>query len=195
LEASGLIAKMPPILAFQSAADSTVEAPVLVSDLFDRLKGREHELVIFDANRMYDAEGLLVNIPDLEVLISGNPRPYRVSIITNTGPTSLAVEERERAAGEAKLTKKAIGISWPPEFYSLAHIALPFAPDDPVYGAVDPPSGASDALQFGKLAMHGETKFSALPVSSLMRQHWNPFYPLVKQRVSAFINKHGKNAD
>jgi hypothetical protein len=159
------------------------------------LKGGDHELVIFDANRVYDAEGLLVNIPDLEMLISGEPRPYRVSIVTNTDPKSLAVEVRERAAGDAKLTKKDIGISWPADVYSLAHIALPFAPDDPVYGAVDPPSGAAGALQFGKLAIHGETSFSALPVSSLMRQHWNPFYPLVKQRVSAFIDKHGKSAD
>lgn len=40
----GQIDKMPPILAFQSAADATVEAPVLISELFDKLNGGNHVL-------------------------------------------------------------------------------------------------------------------------------------------------------
>jgi hypothetical protein len=74
--------------------------------------------------------------------------------------------------------------------YSLAHIALPFSSDDPVYGIGDSSAKSSDTLRFGALAAYGESGFLALPISTVMRQHWNPFYSLVERKVSAFFEEH-----
>ena len=55
---SGLLDRLPPILAFQSVVDATVSTPAVV-DLFDRLHGNGHELVIFDINRRAGLEPYL----------------------------------------------------------------------------------------------------------------------------------------
>lgn len=185
-----LIGKMPPILAFQSAADSTVEAPVLVSELFDKLSGAGHELVVFDVNRTYAVQGLLAKEFPVGTLLEGAVRDYDVSIVTNKKPSTLAVEVRERAQGEDRASAKDIAMQWPEDVYSLTHIALPFAKNDPVCGTGDPESDQGHALQLGKLAIRGENNTLAIPVSALTRQRWNPFHDYLLQRTKAFIGKH-----
>ena len=46
----------PPVIAFQSAVDSTITAPSLVKDLFEKLPVNAHELVVFDINRTAEVE-------------------------------------------------------------------------------------------------------------------------------------------
>lgn len=184
LEKQGKLAEIPPILAFQSAADATVEAQALLTKLFDRLKPGAHHLVVFDVNRMYAAQGLLKASLDVESLLTGPPRPYEVSVLTNRDSTSTSVVARERPAGEAAVTATEPGLSWPTEVYSLSHIALPFPPDDPLYGEGDGPE--NPGIRLGRLDLRGENRTLAIPNTAMTRQHWNPFFPFLSDRTREF---------
>lgn len=173
---------LPPI--------STVEAQDLVTDLFNRLQPGGHELVIFDVNRMFETQGLLARPFDLaEGLLTGESKAFTVSIVTNTDPRGPAVKLRARAAGETQVVERDLGLAWPADVYSLAHIALPFHRDDPVYGVGKAAAKQADEqnLQLGGLAVHGENNALAIPISALTRQHWNPFYDLVEEKRRAFV--------
>lgn len=189
LETAGRIGEMPPILAFQSAADSTVEAQALVSGLFNKLQPGGHELVIFDVNRVFETEGLLAKPFDLAGLLTGESKAFAVSIVTNENPRAPAVELRTRAAGDTQVVERDLGLAWPTDVYSLTHIALPFDRDDPVYGARKATKTQTDeqSLKLGDLAVRGENNTLAIPISALMRQHWNPFYDLVEEKRRAFV--------
>lgn len=187
---SGQIKDMPAILAFQSAADATVDASVLMGELFDNLNTGDHQLVVFDVNRVYDSQGLLVEPFDINTIISGPPRPYDVSVITNKTPSTLKTVLYERPAGEQKKTTKDLDVSWPLDVYSLAHIALPFPPDDPLYGSGDNGSDNKHVIRLGSLAVHGERKTLSIPISALTRQHWNPFFSVITDKTRAFVEAH-----
>lgn len=185
LEKQGRLAEIPPVLAFQSAADATVEASALVMKLFDRLKPSAHHLVIFDVNRMYAAQGLLNKSLDVEGLLNGRPRDYGVSVVTNGDNVSGSVVVRERPAGEIAATTTEPGLSWPGEVYSLSHIALPFPLDDPLYGNGDSPE--NPGVRLGRLDLRGENRTLAIPNTAMTRQHWNPFFALLSDTASEFI--------
>ena len=186
LEKQGRLAEIPPILAFQSAADATVEAQALLTKLFDRLKPAAHHLVIFDVNRIYAAQGLLKSPLDVESLLTGQPRSYGVSVVTNQDGASTSVVVRERPVGETAATATELGLSWPGEVYSLSHIALPFPPDDPLYG--DGNASENPGIRLGRLDLRGENRTLAIPNTAMTRQHWNPFFSLLSNRTREFIN-------
>lgn len=52
LKASGRLAGMPPIIAFQSVLDATVSTTAVVHPLFNQLPANGSELVLFDLNRL-----------------------------------------------------------------------------------------------------------------------------------------------
>ena len=62
---------------------------------------------------------------------------FTLSVITNESESSREVVVRRREAGGAEVTESPLGLAWPLGLYSLSHIALPFPPDDPVYGGMD----------------------------------------------------------
>ena len=90
LAKDGKLGEVAPILAFQSAADATVLANAVVTGLFERLPSGEHELVVFDVNRYYEAQGLLTKPINLESLLVG-PKGHIPSTLSPTatpsGPT------------------------------------------------------------------------------------------------------------
>ena len=69
--------------------------------------------------------------------------------------------------------------------FSLSHVALPFAPDDPLYGY----AAAQDRthVQLGRLEVHGENGVLAIPTWMLTRLRSNPFYSYLTQRVEAVV--------
>jgi hypothetical protein len=77
------------------------------------------------------------------------------------------------------------GLSWPEGVYSLAHIALPFPANDPLYGGK--PAGEGVAIRLGTLAMRGERGVLRIPASDMLRQRWNPFYDFVESKVLDFV--------
>ena len=88
---------------------------------------------------------------------------------------------RRLGVGEKEHTTQPLGLRWPRDVYSLAHVALPFAPEDPVYGGPD--AGKSPGIQLGELVLRGERGVLEIGASDLLRLRWNPFYPYVEQRV------------
>ena len=78
-------------------------------------------------------------------------------------------------------------MAWPPDVYSLTHVAVPFAPDDPVYGRGENINGTYRGLPLGSLKPHGETHLLTAPLSQLMRLRHNPFFGYLEHRVEMEI--------
>ena len=69
---------------------------------------------------------------------------------------------------------------------SLGHVALPFRPDDPVYGLL-PGSGADGLPSFGSLTLRGENGALLFPLGALTRLRSNPFWPLIEQQIVQLV--------
>lgn len=187
LAASGRLPDVPPILAFQSEADATVTASAVKRELFDRLESDDAELVLFDVNRVFEQEGL-INQPDgFATALTGPQHRYTVSILTNRSSQDLATVVRQRRPMTDVVTTQDTGMSWPRDVYSLAHIALPFPPEDPVYG--DGTAENPNGLNLGRMILRGEEDRLKIPASAMTRQHWNPFYRYMESRILEFVDR------
>ena len=182
--ANGSIERLPPILTFQSIVDSTVSTAAVVHDLFDQLRGKGHELVVFDINRRAGLEPYIrpSDAALVGTLAAGGPRLYRRTLITNASAGVPDVVARSVAPQQTATEDTPLGLAWPEQMFSLSHVALPFAIDDPVYGSAPPP-GRSIAL--GRLSPRGEKGVLTVPIEVLMRIGWNPFLPYVLNRIGA----------
>lgn len=186
LEQSGKLDMLPPILAFQSGVDATVTAAALVANLFARLPPAGHELVLFDINRHVAASTLVRRDPRtvFRPLLEQPERDYLLTVVTNESPSTHRVVARSAAPGTAAATETLPIGEWPPGVFSLSHVALPFAPEDPVYGG--PLAGESPGVQLGNLALRGERGVLQVSGTDLMRLRWNPFFDYVETRILAF---------
>ena len=184
---AGKLQGVPPILAFSSVVDATVSTPALVSNLFQQLPDGGHELVLFDTNREAEIGPLMDWDPAAVVqALQANPHPtFALSLVTNENPQSRKVIVRSQQPGEAEPSDLDIGLSWPEDIYSLAHVALPFPPQDTLYGGQ--PQGKSPGIQLGDLALRGERGVLQIPAADMLRLRWNPFYPYVEGRVLEFL--------
>jgi hypothetical protein len=192
---SGLLDRLPPILAFQSVVDATVSTPAVV-DLFDRLHGNGHELVIFDINRRAGLEPYLrpTDAALVRSLAAPGARLYRRTLITNVSADVSEVRARSIAAGRTAIEDVPLGLYWPMQMFSLSHVALLFAVDDPVYGS-EPPEAATPSIALGRLSPRGEKGVLTVPVETLMRIGWNPFLPFLLGRVVEWTGPGGGNVE
>jgi len=184
---NGALAKMPPVLTFQSLVDSTIVARDLLTRLYDRLPRNGSEVVCFDVNRGHMLDGLLSrSVPDVERLLTDPALPYRFTLITNVDRGVREVEERDHDAGTAEFTRRALELGWPPQVFSLAHVAIPFPPEDPIYG--DGRSlESTPRLNIGDLSMRGERGALAVSADDLMRLRHNPFHRYMMDRIREAI--------
>jgi hypothetical protein len=155
------------------------------------LKGDDHELVLFDVNHMsvlkdfiepkYDRTDLLASIQKAEIL------PYKLTVITNEQDESPQVAARTRLAGESGETLQHLGLQWPQQVYSLAHVAIPFPPTDPVYGVV---ADARDSahIAIGMLHPRGERGVLNVPPSLMLRLRHNPFFSYIEKRIGEKVS-------
>lgn len=194
LASDGAVKGMPPILAFQSLADATVSTQAVVDALFRRLAPGGHELVIFDINRNAEAAPLLKpdTLATRENLFKGPPLPFDLTGLANESPDSNAVVAMRRAAGGTETTRTATGLEWPLDVFSLSHVAVPFSPADPVYGATRPAKPVR--IYLGRPELLGERGLLTVPATELIRLRHNPFFPYVEERVDAFLAAHGQGA-
>ena len=175
---------LPPILTFVSLVDATVRTDSTVRDLYDRLASNGSELVVFDVNRSANIRPFLKRREErvLDGLLPNRSRPFRLSVVTNAGPGTREVVERGVAVGSEETTIRPLGLVWPPDVYSLSHVAIPFPPDDPLFGGA-PSSVEGFRVRLGTLQPRGEKAILAVPVDQLMRLTWNPFFPFLEERV------------
>lgn len=183
----GRLPDLPPIMTFQSAADSTIIARDVVERLFDRLPANGSELIAFDVNRSMDLDGFYRQDyrQTLDVLERAD-HDYSLTVVTNAGPDTMEVVARIKPAGAHEVRVEPLGLRWPVEVYSLAHVSIPFPPDDPIYGA-GPREGDLPGLHLGDLSLRGETNVMIIPADELMRLRHNPFHPYMVSRIRAAV--------
>jgi len=85
------------------------------------------------------------------------------------------VAEWRIAAGTTAIETRPLGLQWPTDVFSLSHIAMPFPPDDPVYGA-ETTRSPSGPIRLGLLTPRGERSVLTVPIDTLMRVSYNPFF-------------------
>jgi alpha-beta hydrolase superfamily lysophospholipase len=186
-DAEGRLSDFPPVLAFHSVVDATIPPGAVVERLLGRLPVGRAQLVLFDVNRLARARPFLRTGHEalLESLVDAPALPFALTVVGNT-PAGLEVSARTRLAGESTWTQEPLGLSWPAGVYSLSHVALPFRPDDPVYGAREAMRDP-DALPLGALELRGERGVFGISMDQLMRLRHNPFFAYVEARIASFV--------
>jgi alpha-beta hydrolase superfamily lysophospholipase len=186
-QAAGLLDKLPPVIAWQSVVDSTVGARGVFDSVFGRLTGEQHELVLFDVNRLSVFRSLETDrMAALPQLLLGLERPHTLTLVTNANDESGAVVVRRRLPGRA-WTESETGLAWPRGIVSVGHVALCFPPDDPVYGFL-PGSGANGQPALGSLFLRGEPGALSLPLAMFTRLRSNPFFGLIANRIDEMLD-------
>ena len=187
LQTTGKLGNLPRILAFSSVVDATVSASALIDGLFDRLPDAGHELLLFDINWMAEMEPLMKGDPgaDFAALTAGRERSFTLDFVTNRERRSREVAVLSWRPDDQEPTVSLPGLSWPDVLYSLSHVALPFPPDDPLYGGSQ--AGESPGITIGDIALRGERGVLQISAAEMLRLRWNPFYPYLQQRVLEFV--------
>jgi hypothetical protein len=183
----GRMASMPPVVTWQSVVDSTVGSAPTVDLLYARLSGAQHRLVMFDVNR--GVKLVSVQRPaarDLIERVARGERRYTLELVSNASPDTLDITLYRMAPG-AGVKETPTGLVWPNDLVSLGHVALPFPPDDPVYG-IQPGSGRAGVPSLGSLLLRGEAGALTVSLGSLTRVRSNPFWSLVAGQIEELVN-------
>lgn len=177
------LANLPPVLAFQSVMDCAV-----VTGLFDQLPANGSELVVFDINQAASFRPLFKpsSWTATSALLPVAQRRYGVTIITNADAHSFSTVAKTTPAGSTRETVVPLVQTWPQDVYSLSHIAVPFPPDDDLYGR-EPGVKNRYGISLGTIALWGETSVLSVGKEALMRVTSNPFYDYMQERIDSRI--------
>jgi alpha-beta hydrolase superfamily lysophospholipase len=184
----GRLGELPPILTFQSLVDATVLPAALVDRLYGRLPPNGSALVMFDVNRLSPARVFMHRDVDalLARLLAARDRTYRLTVVTNASPDSGDVVARSYDPAGGAPDDESLGLTWPSLVFSLSHVAIPFPPDDPLYG-IAPDERENYGVQLGHLDPRGERGVLLVSVDDLMRLTSNPFYPYLDRRLKEWV--------
>jgi alpha-beta hydrolase superfamily lysophospholipase len=190
LSKRGKLGSFPPVIAFQSVVDATIPPEGIVEGLLRELEPGGSELVLFDVNR-HAPSGLFGGTGHDEFLrsLTDDPAlPFGLTVVTNAAATSRSVIAKRRRWGKREWTETALDLEWPRMVYSLSHVAIPFPPDDPLYGTGETEAEPS-LLNIGALAARGERGTLAMSTDVMMRLRYNPFYAYLAERVAVEIDR------
>lgn len=182
------LVNLPPVLAFQSVMDSTVSTRAVVTGLFDQLPANGSELVVFDINQAASFRPLFKpsSWTATSALLPVVQRRYGVTIITNADAHSFSTVAKITPAGSTRETVVPLAQAWPQDVYSLSHVAVPFPPDDDLYGR-EPGVKNRYGISLGTIALWGETSVLSVGKEALMRVTSNPFYAYMQERINSRI--------
>lgn len=185
--------ELPPILTFQSLMDSTVSTRAVVTALYNHLPKNGSEVVLFDLNRAASFGPLLrtSSYTALARLLPPPPRNYSVTVITNVSPQSNETVALTTLVGETNEVSVPTGLIYPPDIFSLSHVALPFPMSDSLYGRYPEPRDQY-GISLGTFAARGERAVLVVGLDSLMRISSNPFYSYMLQRIDDKIDAPAK---
>jgi alpha-beta hydrolase superfamily lysophospholipase len=188
LAADGRLARLPPALTFQSLVDATVDAYAVVTRFYAKLPLNGSELVVFDINRLAGLDAFMRPSERelLDRLMQRAQRAFRLTVMTNLNRESLNLVARSGEPGSSEVTETPTGLAWPSDTFSLSHIALPFSPNDPVYGR-SPDESLGKIVRLGLLSPRGERAVLVVPVDVLMRVSSNPFYSYLEDRTLEWV--------
>ena len=181
---------LPPILVLKSTVDATVSTDAVVDRLLSKLSPGRHELVLFDINRFANSKSLLISdpAPFTQRLIDDSKLPFGVTLVTNTATSARGITAfYKQPFGSGASRSESLEAEWPVGVFSLSHVALPFPPDDPLYGHTRPANG--DALFLGTQALQGERGLLRISGDYLLRLRHNPFYDYLQRRVVDWVSR------
>jgi esterase/lipase len=177
---SGPMVHFPPTLVLKSTVDATVTTEAVVDSLLRHLAAKRNELVLFDINRSAITSTLLISDPGplTDRMMADKTLPFAVTLLTNESPKSTMLVSRYKPPFSAQVSKtEPLSLTWPPGVISLSHVALPFPPDDPLYGQ-RPPDNKNTLFLW------------------LLRLRHNPFYTFLETRVLDWLdNANGQTAN
>ena len=180
---------LPPTLVFKSTVDATVSTDAVIDNLLEHLQAHRHELVLFDINRHAASYRILIDDPAplTNRVLQATDLPFSVTLLTNESSQSRRMISKhiEPYTLDPTSTRK-LDLAWPPGVISLSHVALPFAPDDPLYGQRPPEN--EEFLFLGQMALQGERGLLNIPSDWMFRLRYNPFYDYLERRTLDWIN-------
>lgn len=181
--------ELPPVLTFQSVLDSTVSTRAVVTALYNHLPANGSEVVLFDLNQAVSFGPLLrtSSYTALSRLLPPTPRRYKSTIVTNVSSETTDTLARTTDAGQNQENTELLGINYPPDIFSLSHVALPFPMSDSLYGRYPNPRNQY-GISLGTFAARGERAVLVVGLDSLMRISSNPFFPYMLKRIDAKID-------
>ena len=185
---SGDLKKFPPTLVFKSTVDATVSTTAVVDRLLNTLGPHGHELVLFDINRLAAGATILISDPGplTNRLMADKNLPFTVTLVTNVNEKSVQVIARHKAPFSTDIAQsEVLNLAWPIGVISLSHVALPFPPDDPLYGRRPPDN--PDVLFLGQIGLQGERGLLKISYDWLLRLRHNPFYDYLESRTLAWM--------
>lgn len=180
------LAELPPVLTFQSVVDFTVSTSAIVTALYQNLPANGSELVLFDVNRSAKFGPLLSPsfYTALDGILPTGPQDYRLTVVANAATGNNSIVERSTAPGEGTAAVRPLDQTYPPGIFSLSHIAIPFAMDDPLYGVTpDPKTQDNYGVNLGTQAPRGERGGIILSMDGLLRVTANPFFPYMLKKM------------
>ena len=189
---SGNISSLPPMTTFQSLVDATVLTSAIVDSLYSKLSPNKHELVLFDVNRLSEVKTFLYNQHDtlIDSLMQAKNLPFAVSLMTNKNDNTrdVVLKMKRINSQNIEIETPELTLFWPEKVYSLSHVAIPFSPNDLLYG----PMGRNESnnyINLGTFAPRGEKKILNIPTDQLMRLRYNPFFYHMEKRIVEIINE------
>ncbi|WP_430387767.1 alpha/beta hydrolase [Dyella sp. 20L07] len=182
------LAKLPPILTFQSVVDDTVSAPAVIRTLYAQLPDNGSEIVLFDVNRSHRFDSLMraTSLQALQRLLPSGAQRYRTIVIANAAENDSHMVARTIEPDQIKTTITPLAIQYPDNIFSLSHIALPFPSNDPLYGT-EPDDSENYGVRLGIQAPRGERGALVLNLDAVLRITSNPFYLYVHDRIEEVI--------
>ena len=188
-QAEGRLDRIPPVTAFQSLVDATINAADLGKRLFHRLPAKGHEMVVFDVNRNAALTGLISPVAhrEFEAMAAGAKLPFRLAVVASRSTDSLDVLEYIREVGAPEPTPRSTGLAWPSNVISMGHLAVPMPPDDPMYGLTPRKAPDGLAIPLGHGAPLGEAGALTIGLGQFARLRSNPFFPVIVERIDAAV--------
>ncbi len=188
------IAKLPPILTFQSAVDNTVSASAIVTLLYDRLADNGSDLVVYDINSDNTLLQLMRGDPvnPAAYFRSMAPLKFGLTIVQNRDKDDLTVDTLTLQSGATEAVIAPSGYAWPYGVFSLSHIALPFPADDVVYGNGSGNVDNENTIAFGALAPRGERGVMRLTSAYFLRMRYNPFFDFQQRFMIEWLDTRSK---
>ena len=185
------VAKLPPILTFQSAVDNTVSATAIVRLLYNNLLANGSRLVVYDINRHSTLLHLMKTPPGdiVDYFQSMAPLNFGVTVLQNRNSASNDIEALTLPAASTETTIEETNLAWPRGVFSLSHIAVPFRTDDLFYGDGSALEAGRPGLPLGALAPRGEAGVLLLTSKYFLRTRHNPFYAYQARVLSEWVDE------
>ena len=182
------LARLPPILTFQSVVDDTVSASAVMRTLYAHVPGNGSEVVLFDVNRNRRFDALLKPsaLAAVNRMLPAGPQSYRATVVANVTDDDEHTVARSTEAGQTAPTVTRLSELYPDNIFSLSHIALPFPSNDPLYGT-EPDLSENYGIRLGTVAPRGERGALILNLDAALRISSNPFYPYIRERIEQLL--------